>query len=314
MSQRSSSTFENECQKPFALSSVFRPGLFEGRVAIVTGGGTGIGKAIAKELLFLGCTVVIASRKKDRLASGAEEIRTWLTHTGQQATLHVLQCNIRNEEEVKSLISTTVLTYGKLDFLINNGGGQFISNTAEIRLKGWNAVVETNLTGTFLMCREAYNQWMKHHGGVIVNMAMDMWKGSPLMGHSGAARAGVVNLTKTLGVEWAQSNVRVNCVAPGSSIVSPTAAANYGDLNVFDGIGATIPMKRTGTVEEVSSAVCFLLSPGASFITGETIRIDGGQSFYTTPTYSLPDSKPTDKYSWQSCFDAEGPEAAKSKL
>ncbi|RUS70262.1 hypothetical protein EGW08_021976 [Elysia chlorotica] len=299
---------------PLHVSSVFRPGLFDDRVAIVTGGATGIGKGITKELLFLGCTVVIASRKADRLSDGAKEIRDWLANAGQKATLHVVQCNVRKEDEVKSLISTTVDRFGKLDFLINNGGGQFLSSTADIRLKGWNAVVETNLTGTFLLCREAYNQWMKDHGGAIVNMAMDMWKGYPYMGHSGAARAGVVNLTKTLGVEWAQSNVRVNAVAPGSSIFSPTAAANYGNASIFDGAKVNIPMKRTGTVEEVSSAVCFLLSPGAAFITGETIRIDGGQSFYITPNFRLPDSKPTDMYSWQSQFDKDAPHGSKSKL
>lgn len=301
-------------EKTLYISSVFQPGLFRERVAIVTGGATGIGKGITKELLYLGCTVVIASRKIDRLEEGAEEIRNWLQNTGQKATLFVLQCNVRKEEEVRNLISTTVQRFGKLDFLINNGGGQFLSSTADIRLKGWNAVVETNLTGTFLLCREAYNQWMKDHGGAIVNMAMDMWKGYPLMGHSGAARAGVVNLTKTLGVEWAQSNVRVNAVAPGSSIVSPTAAANYGNSDIFAGAGENIPMKRTGTVEEVSSAVCFLLSPGAAFITGETIRIDGGQSFYITPNYRLPDSKPTDTYSWQAQFDSDSLTGTKSKL
>ncbi|GFS14623.1 peroxisomal trans-2-enoyl-CoA reductase-like [Elysia marginata] len=301
--------------KPLCVSSIFRPGLYDGQVAIVTGGATGIGKGITKELLFLGCTVVIASRKADRLADGAEEIRNWLQNTGRQASLHVLQCNVRKEDEVKNLISTTVRMFGKLDFLVNNGGGQFLSSTADIRLKGWNAVVETNLTGTFLLCREAYNQWMKDHGGVIVNMAMDMWKGYPFMGHSGAARAGVVNLTKTLGVEWAQSNVRVNAVAPGSSIASPTAAANYGNANIFDAAAVNIPLKRTGTVEEVSSAVCFLLSPGAAFITGETIRIDGGQSFYITPNFRLSeDSKPSDVYRWQSQFDSDHPTGTKSKL
>ncbi|RUS73659.1 hypothetical protein EGW08_018591 [Elysia chlorotica] len=155
---------------------------------------------------------------------------------------------------------------------------------------------------------------MKHYGGVIVNMAMDMWNGFPGMSHSAAARAGVVNLTKTLGVEWAQSNVRVNCVAPGSSIVSPTAVANYGEeRNVFQGLEVNIPAKRMGTVEEISSAVCFLLSPGAAFITGQTLRIDGGQSLYINSNTALPDSAPSDVYEWQSLYDSPSHKAVEAK-
>ncbi|RUS86583.1 hypothetical protein EGW08_005664, partial [Elysia chlorotica] len=142
------------CSSPSGSFSVFKSGLLGNKVAIVTGGGTGIGKAITKELLLLGCNVVIASRKLDRLSSGAQEIRQWLQRTGQNSLLHVIQCNVRKEEEVKRLISQTLEKFGKLDFLVNNGGGQFVAHTGETTLRGWTAVLETNLTGTFLLCRE----------------------------------------------------------------------------------------------------------------------------------------------------------------
>ncbi|ODM97689.1 Peroxisomal trans-2-enoyl-CoA reductase [Orchesella cincta] len=154
--------------------SVFRPGLFKNCVAIVTGGGTGIGRAISYELLTLGAKVVIASRNLERLENAAGEL-------GKIGDVTPIQCNIRKEDEVKALISGTLEKYGKLDFLVNNGGGQFPSPAANISLKGWNAVIETNLTGTYLMMREAYNQWFQENGGSIVNIIADMWRGFPMM-------------------------------------------------------------------------------------------------------------------------------------
>ncbi|KAH9488083.1 hypothetical protein Btru_065485 [Bulinus truncatus] len=132
-----------------------------------------------------------------------------------------------------------------------------------------------------------------------------MWKGFPLMSHTGAARSAVDNLTKTLSLEWIHSGVRINCVAPGSSIYSETAAANYGDVKIFDAIKTKVPMHRLGTVEEISSAVCFLLSPGASFITGETLKVDAGQSLYSCPTYTVPEHDKIPAYSWQDDVNGE---------
>ena len=153
--------------------------------------------------------------------------------------------------------------------MVRVGGGQFPSPAASIRTKGWNAVIETNLTGTFLCCREAYAAWMGSHGGAIVNIIAIVHDGFPGMAHTGAARAGVDNITKSLAVEWAPSGIRINAVAPGI-IYSDTAAANYADPSYMTGTAPLIPAKRLGTVEEVSGCVAFLLSPAASYITGNS--------------------------------------------
>ncbi|XP_076456320.1 peroxisomal trans-2-enoyl-CoA reductase-like [Babylonia areolata] len=279
-----------------AVSSIFRRGLFNNKVAIVTGGGTGIGKTITRELLHLGCKVMIASRKVDKLQTASQEMRQEID-PASTAAIHFMQCNIRKEDEVKKLISGTLQQYGRVDFVVNNGGGQFYSPAANISLKGWNAVIETNLTGSFLMCREVYSQWMEQNGGAIVTIITDMWKGWPSMSHSGAARAGVENLTKSLAIEWASQGVRINCVAPGSSIYSETAAANYGSLDVFSKNLQGVPFRRFGTTEEVSAAVCFLLSPAAAFISGETLKVDAAASLYKT-SWEIPEHTKSTAYTW----------------
>jgi len=278
------------------MSSIFRSGLFAGHTAIVTGGATGIGKAIAKELLSLGCRVVIASRNVERLQAAVAELSQ--TASASDGAIRHVACNIRDEAAVRDLMHFTTSTFGTLDYLVCNAGGQFPSRAADIQLKGWDAVIETNLTGTFLCCKEAYAAGLQEskHGGAIVNIIADMFNGFPGMAHTGAARSAVDNLTKSLALEWSSSGIRVNAVAPGV-IYSETAAANYPPGFLAD-MAADLPYQRLGTPEEVASAVTYLLSPGARYVSGATIRVDGCSSlfrrvgFRVEPHESLPQLSP----------------------
>ena len=266
-------------------ASVFRHDAFAGKVIIVTGGGSGIGRCTAHELAALGAQVVITGRKLEKLETVLAEI----TADGGQATGKV--CDIRDEAQVKQTIAEVIEQFGKIDGLVNNAGGQFPSALDSISLNGFDAVIKNNLHGTFLMMRETYNQWMAKHGGSIVNMAADMWGGMPGMGHSGAARAGVVNLTQTAAVEWGKSGVRINCIAPGW-IMSSGMDTYKGDFAKFiiPSLSGNVPMKRMGTESEVSSVTCFLLSDAAAFVSGVTIRIDGAAS-QGTRMYPLGDAE-----------------------
>lgn len=255
--------------------SIFNPSAFAGKVVIVTGGGSGIGRCTAHELAALGAQVVITGRKQEKLDAVVAEI------TGDGGKVSSLVCDIRNEEQVKETIAAVITQFGRLDGLVNNAGGQFPAPLSMISANGFEAVVRNNLQGTFLMMREAYNQWMADHGGSIVNMTADMWGGMPGMGHSGAARAGVDNLTKTASVEWAQSGVRVNAVAPGWIMSSGMDTYQGAFRALIPKLADKVPLKRMGTESEVSSVTCFLLSPAAAFVSGQTIRIDGAASLGT---------------------------------
>jgi len=251
-------------------------GLLEGHIAVITGGGSGIGRCTAHELASLGAHVIITGRRVEKLEAVVGEIR----EDGGSAT-----CNgfdIRDEGAVKSAVAQMLSEREQIHGLVNNAGGQFPSPLAAISKKGWDAVVATNLTGGFLMAREIYTQCMEAHGGAVVNVLADMWSGMPGMGHSGAARAGMLNFTETAAVEWAASGVRVNAVAPGWVISS--GLDHYDPAfakEVIPKLIDAVPLKRLAEEAEVSGAIVFLLSPVASFITGACIKIDGGSSLNT---------------------------------
>ncbi|MBK1852230.1 SDR family oxidoreductase [Marinobacter sp. 1-4A] len=255
-----------------SYQSVFHPDLFKGQVFIVTGGGSGIGRCTAHELASLGAKVALVGRKVEKVGAVKAEI----VEDGGIASAHV--CDIREEESVKATVKAIIAEHGGLNGVVNNAGGQFPSPLAGINQKGWETVVRTNLTGGFLMAREAYTQALSKTGGAIVNIVADMWGGMPGMGHSGAARAGMVNFTQTAAVEWGTSGVRVNAVAPGW--IASSGMDNYPEhmKQWIRSLGDNVPIKRMGTESEVSSAICFLLSPGASFVNGDCLRIDGAAS------------------------------------
>ncbi|MBW7470619.1 SDR family oxidoreductase [Marinobacter sp. M216] len=252
--------------------SIFHPDLFKDQTFIVTGGGSGIGRCTAHELAALGARVALVGRKAEKV----ENVKAEITEDGGVATAHV--CDIREEESVKATVTAILEEHGGLNGVVNNAGGQFPSPLAGINQKGWETVVRTNLTGGFLMAREAYTQALAKTGGAIVNIVADMWGGMPGMGHSGAARAGMVNFTQTAAVEWGASGVRVNAVAPGW--IASSGMDNYPEhmKQWIRSLGDNVPIKRMGTESEVSAAICFLLSPGAAFISGDCLRIDGGAS------------------------------------
>jgi citronellol/citronellal dehydrogenase len=251
--------------------SAFAPDLLHGRVIVVTGGGSGIGRCTAHELASLGAHVVLIGRKLEKLQDVAGEI----VADGGRASFHA--CDIREEDTVRTVVTAIVGVHGRIDGLVNNAGGQYITPLENISAKGWQAVIDTNLTGGFLMARECYVQSMQAQGGAIVNIVADMWGSMPGMGHSGAARAGMVNFTETAALEWARSGVRVNAVAPGYIASSgmdhypPEAGPMLREMR------ETVPAGRFGNEAETSAAIVFLLSPAASFISGSVLRVDGAR-------------------------------------
>jgi citronellol/citronellal dehydrogenase len=251
--------------------SIFAPQLLEGQTIIVTGGGSGIGRCTAHELAALGAHVSIWGRTAEKLDTVRQEI---LQDTGKEVSTHV--CDIRDEPQVVAAIDATLGRHGRIDGLVNNAGGQYRTPMETISTKGFEAVVRNNLTGGFIMMREVYLRWMKAHGGAIVNIIADIWNGWPDFAHSGAARGGMLTLSETAACEWAASGVRVNTVAPGG--IASSGFDRYdeaGRAKILE-FPPGVPMQRYGTESEVSAAIVFLLSPGAAYITGSCIRVDGG--------------------------------------
>lgn len=269
---------------PYA--SVFRPGLFAEHVVLVTGGGTGIGRCTAHELAALGATVVLAARREGPLAATAAEIRE------AGGTVDTATLDVRDAEQVDEVVAGVVERHGRLDGLVNNAGGQFPAPAADMRPKGWRTVVELNLNGTFFVTQAAYRHAFVERGGAVVTVVADVRNGFPFFSHTGAARAGVINLTKSLAVEWAATRVRVNAVAPGLVYSSGMETYDADVQRLAASTGRKIPAGRIGTESEVSAAICFLLSDAAAFVTGETLRVDGGAPLARVPTVELGGHEP----------------------
>jgi len=251
--------------------SGFRPGLFDQQSIFIPGGGGGLGRCIAHELSSLGAQVILAGRSIEKL----EKVRDEITQDGGRVA-GIYTAELRDEKAVIALIQSILDSHGRVHGLVNAAGGQFPAKLKDLSLNGWNAVIENNLTSYFLLSREMYRQCFEEHGGSIVHLGADYENGMPGMGHNGAARAGLSNLTFTSSVEWAASGVRVNCVIPG--FIDTTGLDRYPE-SAWQGLKNVVrkaPINRHGTAAEISAAVVFLMSEMAAFITGIDLRVDGG--------------------------------------
>jgi NAD(P)-dependent dehydrogenase (short-subunit alcohol dehydrogenase family) len=242
------------------------------RVAIITGGGTGIGLAIASRLGVLGARLAIGNRNSEHLEQGTAELR----HAGFDPL--AVQVDVRNPEQVDEMVHRVVHHFGGIDILINNAAGNFVCPAEDLTPNGWNAVIGIVLNGSFYCARAVGRQMIATgKGGSIVSvLANYVWTGSPGTIHSAAAKAGVMSMTQTLAVEWARHKIRVNAVAPGPITSAGAAKQLWKTPDAVERITRMIPLGRWGEPSEVADAVGFLVSDQAAFITGETLTIDGG--------------------------------------
>ena len=268
---------------------IFSENLFANRTVLVTGGGRGIGRQIALACAGLGANTVIAGRNADTLEPTAEEIRS----TGMQCL--PLITNIREPEEVENLLNKTLETFDRIDFLVNNAGGQFPARPSEISDRGWRAVIDLNLNGTWNVCSRVGPHMAKLGFGAIVNIVhvYSLERGAPPFAHSGAARAGVVNLTKTLAYYYARQNVTVNALAPGFVSTAGLQEKEFDPLKHKDYRTKAIedvPAKRLAEASEVAAMVLFLCSPAARYINGTTLVADGALSLSNWTPWMDPDT------------------------
>ncbi|MAU62683.1 SDR family oxidoreductase [Parvibaculum sp.] len=258
-----------------ALPTVYRADLFSGKTVVVSGGGSGFGKAIACLLARLGANVAICGRNEEKLAATVPLLES------MGVRVFSAPLTIRDPDRVNRFIDDVWNKFGTLDVLVNNAGGQFPQMALDFKVKGWDAVIDTNLNGTWYMMQSAARQWVdRKTPGSIVNIIADIWRGMPGIAHTCAARAGVAYLSKSVAVEWAPHRIRVNCVAPGVCETSGFVQYPPEGLKTYPGAN---PMLRVGDAHDIAEAVVYLASPGAKFITGEVLTVDGGEQLWGDP-------------------------------
>lgn len=251
--------------------TVYKPDLFKGQTAIITGAGSGMGRAMAVLFARLGAKVVICGRREERLKETSDGIKKYC---GKEIDYTAL--NIRDAEGVEAFMKDTFDKYGPIDFLINSAGGQFSQEAIEFSRKGWLAVIDTNLNGTWWMMQEAAKLWREHgKEGNIINIVAHVERGMPQSAHSCAARAGVIYLSKTLSTEWAEHNIRINCIAPGA--IKTEGVTQYPDEALKE-FHLANPMKKFGEAWDIAETAAYLAGPSSRFVTGDVITVDGGMA------------------------------------
>jgi citronellol/citronellal dehydrogenase len=269
-------------------SRVFQPGLLEGQVAIVSGGGSGLGRAAALELAGLGARVVVCGRREQPLRETAER--------AEGGRVEASVCDIREEEQVHALVNGILERHGRIDLLVNNAGGQFLTPAEDITAKGFRTVMRLNVEGTWLMTHTVATRAMmsvageEPRGGKIVNVTLSPHHGLPGMAHSSAARAAVENLTRVLSIEWARFGIRLTAVAAGH-FATDTLRSKY-PKPVVEGVAGTVPLGRLGSEEEFAWLVAFLAGPGGDYFSGAVLTLDGARDnwFGAWPPGGLADS------------------------
>ncbi len=259
---------QQDLEDLWAEPTVYRNDLFAGKVALVTGGGSGIGQATALLFARLGAKVAICGRTAEKL----DRVTDFIVSKGGVAL--GIPTDIRETEQIDALFNQVVETFGGLDYLVNNAGGQFPAHAIDFSPNGWKAVINNNLNGSWFMMQRAAHYWRDaERPGSIVNVVVVIERGMPGVAHTAASRAGVIGVSRTVAVEWAPLNIRVNCVAPGLTatkgldVYPPEAVKEFPKAN---------PMRRPGTAMEMAEACIYLSAPSGSFITGEVIAVDGG--------------------------------------
>jgi citronellol/citronellal dehydrogenase len=265
-------TFNRSDDELATMPLTFRDGLFDGQVALVSGAGRGIGKAIAFQLARLGAKVALCGRDEARLNATAEKLRA----LGADVLAHPM--SIRDPDAVAKLYDAVWAKFGTLDIVVNNAGGQFPQAAIDFSPKGWNAVIDTNLNGTWYMMQTAARHWRDaRRGGAIVNIVTVIGRGMPGVAHTCAARAGVIYVSKTVAIEWAPLGIRINCIAPGAIMTEGMEV--YPD-EARQALPKSNLMKRFGDVRDIADAVCYLVGPSGAFMTGEVVTVDGGNQVW----------------------------------
>ncbi len=260
------------------MSSIYRDGLLAGQVIVVSGGGSGIGRQTAIELTGLGADVVICGRDIEPLRETAD----LCMGEGGDGSCSAMRCDIRESDQVEALVDATLETHGRIDTLVNNAGGQFLAPAESITEKGFDTVIRLNVHGTWLMTHTVATKWMiENGGGKVISVTLSPHNGMPGMVHSGAARAGVENMMRTLAVEWARFDIKLNALAIGQ-IATETLLTKYPSV-VVENLEHSVPAGRLGRPEEVAWQVAYLASPAGDFYSGSVLTMDGARDDWLGP-------------------------------